>query len=562
MRISTKKTTRFVAAAVLIFIFLSACMIQRKNVINDGLNEYIQHKEEHVYDEIGLSKYDPAIDISFVRDVGGDFNSLILALPGETLEDNRWSRLYKQILGINIKYDWTAKEDFYRQKLNFAIASRQIPDIVKVSPEQLRTLNNAGLIQDLTDIYEQYATPLTKTILNQEGSGPFESATFDGKLMAIPETGSSIEGAMYIWLRTDWLERLQLQPPQTIDDLLNISRAFTELDPDQNGLDDTFGLAATNYLWDPVMGVKGFMAGYDAFPEIWLENDQGKLVFGGIQPEVRAALQALQDLYKSGQIDPEFSFKNGNKVKEQIRDGKIGLVYGEQWGSFLVQSSHETDKNADWQAFPIVSVSGEPAKVPLKFSTWQFFAVRKDFEHPEAIVKMFNLHLEKNWGDTSEFETYYSSPYPVWQLSPVTPYPVKKNLMAYRELDEARKTGDWSKLGPEAKSIQKLIDIHLAGGANESQGWGWERTYGEDSAFAILDQYEQNNQLLYEKYTGVQTETMIEAKSLLHDLQHEAYINIILGDSIDQFDEFVEKWNKLGGEAITMEVNEWYAENR
>ena len=545
-----------------ICILLSACMNQRTNGNGDVQNEYGQEEAVHVYEEIGLSKYDPAIEVSFVRDIGGDFNNLILSLPGETLEDNRWSRLYKQILGIDIKYDWTAEGDFYRQKLNFAIASGQIPDIVKVSPEQLRTLNNAGLIQDLTEVYEQYATPLTKYILSQEGSGPFEAATFDGKLMAIPETGSSMEGAMFIWLRTDWLERLELQPPQTISDVLNISRAFTELDPDQNGLDDTFGLAITNYLWDPVMGVKGFMAGYDAFPEIWIDNEAGGLVYGGIQPEVKTALKALQEMYQSGQLDPEFSFKNGNKVKEHIKHGKIGMVYGEQWASFLVQTSRGEDRNADWKAYPIVSVSGNPAKVPLKFSTWQFLAVRKDFEHPEAIVKLFNLHLEKNWGDTSEFETYYSSPYPVWQLSPVNPYPVEKNLTAYRELDKARRTGDWSKLNPEAKSIKKLIDIHLAGGANESQGWGWEKTYGEQSAFSILDQYERNNQLLYEKYTGVQTETMIEAKSLLQDLQHETYINIILGDPIEEFDAFVDKWNKLGGEAITNEVNEWYSQNR
>lgn len=562
LRIFTDKTIRFVAAIILVFIFLSACMTHRKNDARDGLNEYDQVKVEHLYDEIGLSKYEPAIEVSFVRDIGGEFKNLILALPGETLEDNRWSRLYKQILGINIDYDWTAEGDFYRQKLNFAIASGQLPDIVKVSPEQLRTLNNAGLIEDLTEVYEQYATPLTKHILGQEGSGPFDAATFDGKLMAIPETGSSIEGAMYIWLRMDWLERLELQPPQTIEDVLNISRAFTELDPDQNGENDTFGLALTNYLWDPVMGVKGFMAGFNAFPEIWIENGAGQLVYGGIQPEVKAALKVLQDMYQSGQLDPEFSFKNGNKVKEQIMNGKIGMVYGEQWASFLVQASRGQDKNADWKAYPIVSVSGEPAKVPLKFSTWQFLAVRKGFEHPEAIVKLFNLHLEKNWGDTSDFETYYSSPYPVWQLSPVTPYPLKKNLEAYRELDEARKTGDWSRLNPEAKSIKKLIDIHFAGGPNESQGWGWEKTYGEDGAFSILDQYERNNQLLYEKYTGVQTETMIEAKSLLQDLQHETYINIILGDPIDEFDAFVEKWSNLGGEAITMEVNEWYSKNR
>jgi len=562
LRNSIKSKIRILSFVIIGIFMLSAYISYRTSIDRDELDQEKNLHDEILYDEIGLSKYDPPINVSFVRDIGTDFNDLLSSLPGETLEDNRWSRLYQQVLGIQIDYDWTANGDFYRQKLNFAISSGQLPDIIKVSSEQLRLLSNAGLIQELTDVYEKYATPFTKDILNQEGSGPFDAATIGGKLMGIPESNSSIEGAMYIWIRTDWLDRLGLQPPKTMNDVLEISRAFTLRDPDQNGKDDTFGLALTNYLWNPTMGVKGFMAGYNAFPEIWIENEAGELVFGGVQPEVKDALQALRQMYQNGEIDPEFSFMNGNKVKERIANGKIGMVYGEQWASFLVQSSRTSDPDVDWQAFPIVSVSDEPAKVPLKFNTWQFFAVRKDFQHPEAIVKLINLHLEKNWGKTAEYETYYSTPFAAWQLSPVTPFPARKNIDAYRQLEAARYTGDWSELDSEARMIKKLIDTYHAGGANMSSGWGWEKTYGPDGAFSILVQYEENDQLLYEKFTGVPTETMIEAQKILHDLQHEAYINIILGNPIDEFDRFVDRWKKLGGDRITQEVNDWYSQNR
>ncbi|AOZ94668.1 ABC transporter substrate-binding protein [Paenibacillus crassostreae] len=511
---------------------------------------------------MGLSQYDPPIEVSFVRETSNDLEDLINILPDETLENNRWSRMYEQILGISIHYDWTAQGDLYSQKQSFSVSSGQLPDITRVSAEQLRILSNAGLIQELTDAYKDYATPLTKEILEQEGHAPFDTATIDGKLMAIPETTSSIEGAMYIWLRTDWMEQLNLQPPQTIDDVLEISRAFTLMDPDQNGLNDTLGLAITNYLWDPIMGIKGFMAGYEAYPEIWIADEEGNLVFGGIQPEVKTALETLQQMYKNGQLDSEFSFKNGEKVKQQIASGNIGMVYGEQWGSFLVQESQKLNANADWKAYPIVALSDELPKVPLKLNTWQYFVVRKEFAQPEAIIKLINLHLEKNWGGTGEFETFYSSPHPVWKLSPVTPYPAKKNFEAYQQLEAARRTGNWTELNAEAQSIQKLIKKYQSGGEDKEHGWGWEKTYGTDGAFSILDQYEQNNQLLYEAFTGAPTETMIERKSLLHDLQHEAYINIILGNSIDEFDQFVDTWHELGGAKITKEVNEWYKLNK
>ncbi|MNR63926.1 hypothetical protein D3C85_1863950 [compost metagenome] len=51
---------------------------------------------------------------------------------------------------------------------------------------------------------------------------------------------------------------------------------------------------------------------------------------------------------------------------------------------------------------------------------------------------------------------------------------------------------------------------------------------------------------------------MVERKSTLEKLQNEVFVKIILGDSIETFDKFVDDWKKLGGEQITTEVNDWY----
>jgi hypothetical protein len=40
-------------------------------------------------------------------------------------------------------------------------------------------------------------------------------------------------------LRKDWLDKLGLEIPKTTDDLYEVAKAFTELDPDGNGVDDT-----------------------------------------------------------------------------------------------------------------------------------------------------------------------------------------------------------------------------------------------------------------------------------------------------------------------------------
>lgn len=514
-----------------------------------------------------FGKYDPPIEVSFVRDLSDVVeNNVLGVLKDETLEDNRWSQLYEKELGIKIVYDWVVKgsptSDQYLQKINVTLASGDLPDFIPVNANQLKQLADSDQIEDMKAIYEKYASPMTKEVLMQEGSSPFDAVTLDGKLMAIPQVESSIERAMFIWIRTDWLDKLGLQPPKTMSDVLAISKAFAEKDPDGNGQKDTFGLGMTKDLWGGAMGLEGFMAGFKAYPNIWVENGSGKLEFGGIQPEVRKALQALQSMAKNGEIDQEFGIKDGGKVSEQIAAGKIGMEYGEQWNSIWpLQLNRNNDPKAQWQAFPIVSESGDTPKVPLKFSTTRFWAVKKGAKHPEALIKLFNMHLEKNWGEKEEFNKYFAPPEAesVWQLSPVTPYPLKKNVEAFRAIDAARKAGDKSKLKGEAKTIQEKLEMFASGSKEGFALWGWERIYGEQGSMGVVDQYDKNKQFLMEKFVGAPTPTMVERKATLEKLQNEVFVKIILGEPIETFDKFVQDWKQLGGDQITKEVNEWFA---
>lgn len=513
-----------------------------------------------------LGKYDPPIEITTVRNLSDIVeNNVLGVLKDETFEDNRWTRLYEGKLGIKIKNNWVIKgndtSDPYLQKMNVTLASGDLPDIIPVNATQLKQLADSNQIEDMTDLYEKYASPLLKEILSEEGSGPFDAATFDGRLMAIPQTGSSIEQAQFVWIRTDWLDKLGLKAPRTMDDVLAISKAFAERDPDGNNQKDTFGLAITKDLWGSAMGLEGFMAGYGAYPNIWLEDSSGKLVYGSVQPEMKKALLALQTMYKNGELDPEFGVKEGSKISEVIANGKIGMEYGQQWNSIWpLQLNKNNDPDAQWRAFPIVSESEGLAKNPLKFSTTKFFAVRKGAAHPEAVIKLFNMHVEKNWGASQENEYYYAPPdaESVWQLSMVQPAPTRKNLELFRTLDEVRKTGDKPKLSGEAKAVQQKLDAYASGSKEGFALWGWERIYGPEGAEEVVDQYDKNNQFLFDKFAGAPTATMVERQSTLEKMQNEIFVKIILGAPIDSFDKFVEDWNKLGGEQMTKEVNDYY----
>lgn len=513
-----------------------------------------------------FGKYEPSIKMTFARAVDNDLNDNILPkTPGETIDSNRWLDLYSQDLGIDINYAWTVRgglnDDAYTQKLNVTIASGDLPDVLIVNRTQLKQLAESDMITDMTEYYDKYASDLTREVYNSEGPGILESATFDGRLMAVPYADASVESTQYLWLRQDWLDKLNLEPPKTMQDLQEISKAFTTLDPDGNSQNDTYAMAITKDLYSGAMGVEGFFAGYHSYPNMWVRTEEGTLAWGSVLPETKEALKALADMYAAGEIDPEFGIKDGAKVAETIASGKLGIDFGEQWNPmYPLISNYQNDPEANWVGYPIVSIDDTLPKVPQKFRTQWYYVVRKDYENPEAVVKLINLHLEKNWGENNEFDHYYmpteNDSVGVWKFSPVAPAPTNKNLEAFNEIQKARELGDMSILKGEAAVIQENLEAYYDGDTSQ---WGWDKIYGKEGVFHALNGYIENDQVMREEFVGAPTPTMVDKQASLRTMELEMFIRIIMGDvSADEFDKFVEDWNALGGEQMTKEVNEWY----
>lgn len=545
-------------------VIVSLCLITLTGCMSKASNKKDVNEEKSVAEPGPFGKYEPPINVSFVRAVDDDMSTNILPkTPGETVESNRWLDAYRDDLGINITYDWTVKggytEDTYKQKMNLTLSSGDLPDVIKVDAITLKQLAESGEIEDLSDVWEEYASDFAKETYAGEGDSVLNSAKIDGRLMAIPEMDSSLESAQYVWIRQDWLDNLGLEGPKTMQDLLKISEAFTNKDPDNNGEDDTYGLVLTKDFYSGWGGSEGFFAGYHAYPNMWIDKD-GKLEYGSVQPEVKTALSALAQMYQNGEIDKEFGIKEGSIVAELVAAGKAGINFGEQWNPmYPLISNYNNDENADWVSYPLVSIDAEQAKVPLKFRTQLYYAVRKGFDYPEVPVKMVNKFLETNWGEDSDFGYYYMPQeienVGIWKFSPVTPHQATKNLDVYNAIDEARKNGTQAELEGEAKVVNENVENFLAG---DKLQWGWEKIYGVNGAFKIMQEYKANDLLLYDSFVGSPTKTMIDKRATLEKMEKEVFIKIIMGEApIDDFDKFVEDYYTLGGEQITKEVNDW-----
>lgn len=504
-----------------------------------------------------LGKYDPPIDISTVviSDPTMKFEN------GDSVDNNPYYRAYEKELGIKVKNLWVVDQSQRDQKINLAISSGDIPDIMHVDAKQLQLLYNAGKLADLTDVYDKYATPFTKQFLTVDGGYNLGSGKFDGKLMAIPETQSYLDGAFVLWVRTDWLKKLNLPEPQSMEDVIAVAEAFANDDPDGNNKKDTIGLALTKDVFAGYAGAEGLFYGYGAYPgtDIWIKGADGSLVSSNIQPEVKNGLAELQKLFKEGVIDPEFGVKDVWKASESAVAGKNGLFFGTMANSFQLQPGKEKDPQMEWKALPIPAIGGGLAKVVRpKVTNTGYYVVSKEMKHPEAAIKLLNLFLQKQYSDTPDKAIAID---PVaWKLSLFRPAPAAKNYDNYKAVREALQSGDESKLNLEQQGIMKNIAGLKAGKITEDNNWAMAMVFGENSSYEAIDQYVQHDSFVLNEFYGTPTPTMLSKGSALNKLTTETFTKIIMNRApIDEFDSFVKKWKATGGDDITKEINDWYA---
>ncbi|MCD9023238.1 extracellular solute-binding protein [Cohnella silvisoli] len=504
-----------------------------------------------------LTKYDPPIEVSTIYWDSAPFKFK----DGESLDNNVWTQEYENTLGIKLKTAWSffGSLDQYIQKMNVAIGGGDLPDFMQVLPAQYKQMAAAGQLEDLTPYYEKYASDLTKDILNQDGGVQLKASYVGGKLLGIPHIGSTIDGTPLLWVRSDWLKKLNLPEPKTIDDLITIADAFVNKDPDGNSKADTYGLGVSNELYGGGPGLEGFFNAFHAYPGgMWIKDSSGKLAYGAVQPEMKTALGKLQEMYKKGLIDQEFGTKDSGKIQEQLVSGKLGMFFGQMWTPLWFGDGKKNDPKMDFQAYALPTTDGQPVFKQSGFPTGMYWVVKKGAAHPEAVFKLMNVSEEKGYGKTADATKYMTdNGIEFFKYAPILVEPPRKNLNNHLLVTEALNSKDTSKLNSEQKSIYDTI-VKYQGG--DSSGWGYDRVFGPTGAFSVIDQYVKNNEVLVTEYTAAPTESMGKYQSTLDKMEKETVTKIIMGAaSLDAFDQFVANWKKAGGDTITKEVDDWAA---
>ncbi|RCW49009.1 extracellular solute-binding protein [Paenibacillus prosopidis] len=535
-------------------LFLSACSGGNK-AENGGIqgNQEKSDTQANQNNTAAAADTDPykmpePVDTSFVLRVNPD-----LKLPeGDTVENNLFTRYISEQTNINFKLLWYASNTDYDQKSKLSIASNDLPDAMVVDEKQFRAMAEGGQLEDLTEVYKKYASDEVRKYYDSTDGRALEQATIDGKLMALPNIVPQADTYVLTWVRKDWLDKLGLSEPKTLEDVEKITEAFIKNDPDGNGQADTVGLTGNNSTITQWYGhdFRAIFNYYNAHPGTWYKDASGKLVYGSTTPEAKQALIKANELYEKGLVDKEFAVRKD--PSELVNSGKAGIFFQAWWVPFGLTDSIKNDPKADWKAYAIPGANGK-VNVTYVATSNAFLVVKKGYKHPEALMKFLNFQTRFGKSPTEDDlkidHTQYVSIMPLSLNIDYTDTATQKHDMLMKALNSEITP---EQLTPEMKGhYERWQRVLQSNGKPDPADWG--APYSYIYGIGAIPKAEDQN-IVYPAYTAT-TPTMDKKWSNLQKLEDEMFFQIVLGEKpIDTFDQFVADWKAQGGDDITKEI--------
>lgn len=495
-----------------------------------------------------FGKYAETITLTTVRTLDSNVKFDTTKPTQKSLTENAWASAYEDQLGIKFDYLWTPTPDQYASKWNVALASGDIPDTAVVDGTTYKQLVEADLVEDMTSYFNDYASDVFKQDNIADNGNTMGYMTYDGKLLGLPHDGTQPDALNLMFIRKDWLAKVNMPEPKTTDALIATAKAFVDA---KLGGANTYGLNASK---DPG-SLAGFYNAFGANYNIWQKDSASDaLVYGTIQPQMKAALLKLQQMYKDGLIAQDFAVKDGTVCSQDIAASKVGIQYGSFAEPLVsIKDNYAANKDAEWIIMTPPSADGSKYISQASATPGNFIFVKKGIKNPEAVVKVINLNFKLADSDP---EGYGSGADGVekhkYRFACEIAHPWK-NLDAYKAVTAAIASKDASKLNGEQKGYYDKI----VAGDKPFSG-----VFGSYSTFKVIGEMKDNDQILVDAYQSLPTDTQVAKGDTIKTTLDAAMLKVIMGADISLFDKAVDGWKKGGGDAITAEVNAWYSKSK
>lgn len=456
---------------------------------------------------------------------------------GPMERDYPQSVFFQEEFGVGIygpQIAWNGGKD-YAQRLQLNVAAGDIPDMFQPVNGLEYDLAEQGALMPLDELLPKYAPELWNRIPESVWN-IVRANSPDGKIYYIPKIWEDLSLTGFI--RTDWLDRVGMDVPTTIEEYKAVLRAFKEQDANGNG-DPNDELPTTgrqDASWMDHLFAPFGVAISEGRPEWHTYN--GELTYSAVTPNMKAALAWIADLYQDDLLDRETLLNSKKMWDGKVKDNRVGSwFYGAQWVMSRLVAARTIDPELDIAYLPVLKAPG-----------FDGFYTRKAYQGP---FMAFSAESEKKVIGGLKILNYLNDP-----------GNIKTIARGYEGVNYELKDGKESRISlppntqdplpPAVTSVEGEIQFRFSA-IEEGELLPLAEMITE--VMRDIENVGIDGQgipvALYEGYPDIENHTLYKEYASL----------IILGEyDIDKFDEFVEKWYASGGAEVTERVRDWYAE--
>ncbi|MBW4082492.1 extracellular solute-binding protein [Paenibacillus sp. S150] len=298
---------------------------------------------------------------------------------GKTPEENaQFEAEVQRLTGIEAEIEKPAAD--YSKKLMAALAGGEQYDLVYMGKTEMDQLVEQGVLMRLNDRIEASAVLSDPQVIEP---AEWEQVKYGGDIYSIL---NKKEGGTLPIVRQDWLDKLNLAQPATLDEFYKVLKAFKEQDPDGNGKDDTYGLS-TSGLYD----IQGFMSAAGVKYRYVLD-DSGKRSIPYATEAAVPVYEWFAKLYKEGILDPNFATNDTGKMREMFLTDRVGMVtYWDAWVGLFNNMRQTEDPDTAFEAKGIKGAVSPDGSFMLRRGDPSVWGIPVNAEHPETAIEFMEF---------------------------------------------------------------------------------------------------------------------------------------------------------------------------
>lgn len=294
---------------------------------------------------------------------------------GKTPEENeQFEQEVERLTGMVVEIEKPAAD--YAKKLMAALAGGEQYDLVYMGKTEMDQLVEQGVLMRLNDYIADSDVLSDPEVIEPS---EWELVTYgEGDIYSIL---NKKEGGTLPTVRQDWMDKLGLDQPETLDEFYEVLKAFKERDPDGNGKDDTYGLS-TSGLYD----IQGFMSAAGVKYRYVIGED-GKRTIPYATEAAVPVYEWFAKLYREGILDPNFATNDTGKMRELFLSDRVGMVtYWDAWVGLFNNMRLQDDPGTAFVAKGIPGAVSPDGDYMLRRGDPSVWGIPVNAEQPEAAI--------------------------------------------------------------------------------------------------------------------------------------------------------------------------------